>query len=209
MHSQKHSDHTERLVTQAVAGDPQALGELMSQYQERLVQVVNFRMDRRLRQRVDAADVVQDAFVEAAQRTDDYRATDDMPFFLWLRFLTLQKLAQLHRHHLGVQARDAGREVSIFRSPLPQATSAVLAAQLLGGLTSPSQAAMRSESKLKLEQALNEMDEIDREIVALRHFEQLSNSETAKLLNISPSAASNRYIRALKRLKSQMQSDHD
>ncbi len=204
MHCDQHSEQTERLVSLAIGGDPQALGQLMSKYQDRLLRVINFRIDRRLRRRVDAADVVQEAFVEAAQRTGDYDATHNIPFFLWLRYLALQKLAQLHRHHLGVQARDAAREVSIFQCATPQATSAILAAQLLGSLTSPSRAALRAESKLQMEQALNEMDEIDREIVALRHFEQLSNQETAELLNISQSAASNRYFRALKRLKSVM-----
>ncbi len=204
MHAKKHSDQTEQLVGQAVSGDPHALGELMSQYQPQLTNIVAFRMDRRLQSRVDAADVVQEAFIEAAQRLGDYQATTDMPFFLWLRFIALQKLMQLHRHHLGVKARDAGREISIFKNPVPQATSAVLAAQLLGGLTSPSHAAMRIETKLQMERALNEMDEIDREILALRHFEQLNNAETAKLLEISQSASSNRYIRALKRLKTVM-----
>jgi RNA polymerase sigma-70 factor (ECF subfamily) len=124
-----------------------------------------------------------------------------MPFFLWLRFLTSQKLLELHRHHLGAQARDAGREVSLHRGSLPGTSSAALAAQLLGHLTQPSQAAIRAEMKIRLQDALNSMDPLDREVLALRHFEHLSNAETAQTLGIGESAASKRYVRALRRLK--------
>ena len=182
--------------------DPIALGELMRKYQQRLERVVAFRMDRRLKSRIDAADVLQDAFVEATERLDDYRkCAEKMSFFLWLRFIVMQKLLQLHRHHLGVQARDAARDVAIFHKANPQMTSMVLAAQLLGKMTSPSHAAMREENKRKIEQALAEMEDIDREALALRHFEQLSIAETAQLLQINESAAANRYFRAIRRLK--------
>ena len=198
------TDQTELLEQQVIAQDnPHAIGELILRYQDRLERVVSFRMDSRLRSRVDAADILQEAFVEATQRIDDYKAcSDKMSFFLWLRFITLQKLQQLHRHHLGVKARDAGRDVGIFAPGKGQATSMILAAQLLGKMTSPSHAAMREEKKRKLEQALSEMEEIDREALALRHFEHLNNSETAQLLGLSETAASNRYIRAVRRLKS-------
>ena len=124
-----------------------------------------------------------------------------MPFFLWLRFLVGQRLAEQHRQHLGAQARDAGREVSLYRGAMPETTTAALAAQLLGRLTSPSQAAIRAERKIRLQEALNSMDPIDREVLALRHFEQLSNGETATVLGLDKSAASKRYARALIRLK--------
>ena len=129
----------------------------------------------------------------------------DMPFFLWLRFITVQKLLQMHRRHLGAQVRDAGREISIFAKPQPQATSAMLAAHLLGKNTSPSVAAMRAEQTSKVERVLNSMSEVDREILALRRFERLKNDEVAKLLNLSKTAASNRYIRALERLQKEIQ----
>lgn len=184
----------------------EAVGQLMQKYQDRLQRIVAFRMDRRLKARVDASDIVQETFFEAIRRLDDYKAcAEKMSFFLWLRFLVLQKLCQSHRHHLGVAARDANRDVSIHGRGLPQATSMVLAAQLLGNRTSPSMAAVRNERKQKLEQALGDMDEVDREVLALRHFEQLSNNETAGLLDLGETAASNRYVRALKRLKSMMQ----
>ena len=198
------NDDSEKLIEFAGQGDPHALGELLLQYRDRLTKIVTFRIDKRLKGRVDPADIVQDAFIEVTQRFNEYYQDRKMPFFLWLRFITVQKLIQVHRHHLGVKARDANREVSIFNGPMPQATSAVLAAQLMGKQTSPSMAAMRVESKMQLEHALNEMDEIDREVLAMRHFEQLNNSETARVLNISESAASNRYIRAIKRLQQVM-----
>jgi RNA polymerase sigma-70 factor (ECF subfamily) len=121
--------------------------------------------------------------------------------FLWLRLVTGERLLIIHRRHLGAQMRDAGQEVSLHRGPFPQATSASLAAQLLGRLTSPTQAAIRAEMQVRLQEALNSMDPLDREVLVLRHFEELSNNETAAVLGIRKSAASNRYVRALKRLK--------
>ena len=196
---------TKALLERADAGDPQALGELLELHRERLLQIVSFRMDARVKSRVDAADVVQDAFVEATHRVRQQQRDARLPIFLWLRLLTLQCLAIQHRRHLGAQARDAGRDVSIFAGPLPQATSAIIAAQLLGGLTSPSQAAIRMETRLAVEERLNQMDATDREVLVLRHFEKLSNQETARVLSLQPSAASNRFIRALKKLKTQLQ----
>ena len=124
-----------------------------------------------------------------------------MPFFLWLRFLTGQRLLRVHRQHLGAEMRDVGREVSLYRGALPAATSAALAAQLLGRDTRPSEAAVRAERSIRLQEALNSMDPLDREVLALRHFEQLSNSEAARVLGLQESAAAKRYVRALKRLR--------
>jgi RNA polymerase sigma-70 factor, ECF subfamily len=115
--------------------------------------------------------------------------------------VTGQKLTDVHRHHLGTKIRDAGREVSLYRGALPQASSVSLAAQLLGKLTSATQAAIRAEHKLLVQEALNGMDPLDREVLVLRHFEYLSNDETALVLGLKKGTASQRYIRALKRLK--------
>src|SRR5262249_20372267 len=124
-----------------------------------------------------------------------------LPFYLWLRMVTGRKLLALHRHHLGTHVRDAGREVSLHRGALPQASSVSLAAQLLGRYTTPSQAAVRAELQVRIQEALNRMEPLDREVLALRHFEQLSNFEAAQVLDISEAAASNRFVRALRRLK--------
>ena len=194
------------LLEKAKAGQPQALGELLQSCREQLLRIVKFRMDPRLRSRLDADDVIQDSFIEATQRFDDFVANQEMPFFLWLRFIAVQKLLQMHRRHLGAQARNANREISIFAKPQPHATSAMLAAHLLGKHTSPSVAAMRAEQTQRVERALNSMSETDREILALRRFERLKNDEVAQLLNLSRTAASNRYIRALERLQKEMKS---
>jgi RNA polymerase sigma-70 factor (ECF subfamily) len=124
-----------------------------------------------------------------------------MPFFLWLRFLTGQRLLRVHRQHLGAEKRDVGREVSLYRGALPEATSAALAAQLLGRDTRPSEAAIRAERQIRLQEALNSMDQIDREVLALRHFEHLTNGEVARVLGLQEAAAAKRYVRALKRLR--------
>jgi RNA polymerase sigma-70 factor (ECF subfamily) len=186
-------------------GNPQVLGRVWEQYRERLLRVVRLRMDRRLQGRLDASDVLQEAFVDFASRVEEYVRQPDMPFFLWLRFLTGQRLQLLHRQHLGAQMRDAGREVSLHRGAMPQATSVSLAAQLLGRFTSVTQAVQRAEMQVILQEAINSMDPIDREILALRHFEELSNEETAQVLGIKASAASTRHVRALKRLRQVLQ----
>ena len=163
--------------------------------------MVRLRLDPRLQGRIDPSDVIQEAYLEAAERLAEYVRDPKMPFFLWLRFLTGQKMLELRRHHLGTQARDASRELSIYQGAMPEASSACLAAQLLGKRTAPLEAAIRAEMKLRLQEALNSMEPMEREVLALRHFEQFSNAETAQLLGISESGASSRYLRALKRLK--------
>jgi RNA polymerase sigma-70 factor (ECF subfamily) len=180
---------------------PAGLGDLFQQHRERLRRMVRLRLDRRLRGRIDESDVIQEAYLEATERFDEYQKNPEVPPFIWLRFLTGQKLAQLHRRHLGTQGRSVSREVSLYRGAMPEATSAALAAQLVGQHTSPSEAAVRAELKLRVQEALNRMDEIDREVLALRHFEQLTNAEAAQVLDIDESAAYKRYVRALKRLK--------
>lgn len=163
--------------------------------------MVRLRMDPRLQGRVDAADVLQEAYIECAKRFGEYQKSSSMPLYLWVRFLTFQKLIDLHRHHLGTQLRDASQEVALYRGALPKASSVLLAAQLLGRLTSASHAAIRAETQLRVQDALNQMDPMDREVLILRHFEMLTNEETAQVLGLKKTAASNRYIRALKRLK--------
>jgi RNA polymerase sigma-70 factor (ECF subfamily) len=189
------------LLRRLRGGDRQALAALFARYRGRLKRMVSLRLDRRLQGRLDPSDVLQEAYLDADRRADEYAADPAMPFFLWLRFLTGQRLLALHRRHLGAKMRDAGQEVSLYRGALPAASSAALAARLLGKLTSPSQAAIKTELKLRVQDALNGMDALDREVLSLRHFEQLTNGETALMLGLSPAAACNRYVRALERLR--------
>ena len=184
-------------------GGQQALAQLFSQYQNRLKQMVRFRLDQRLWGRVDPADVLQESFIVTSRRLPDYLRDPAVPVFVWLRAMTAQALVDIHRRHLGVKMRNASLDVSMV-SPGGQATSLSLAARLVADLTSPSQAAIRQEMIQSLRAAFDSMDPIDREVLALRHFEELSNSEVAEILGLQKSAASNRYLRALKRLRTVM-----
>jgi RNA polymerase sigma-70 factor (ECF subfamily) len=196
-----NSSETDDLLRRAAAGDQESWGALLTRHADRLRRLVAFRLDQRLQGRIDPSDVIQDAYLEASKHLADYLRDPALPFFLWLRGIAGNKLRELHRHHLGAQMRDAGREVSLYRGTMPETTSAALAAQLLGHMTGPSEAAVRAEIKVRLQEALNSMEPLDREVLALRHFEQLSPPETAKVLGIKEKAAGMRYVRALRRLK--------
>jgi RNA polymerase sigma-70 factor (ECF subfamily) len=198
---ENNSAETVHLIERARAGDPDALNDIFTRHRERLRRMVEMRLDTRVQARLDASDVIQDAYVEATQRLEEYLRDPKLPLFLWLRLVVGERLMKLHRHHLGAQMRDAGREVSLYRGALPAASSAALAAQLLGKHTSPTQAVVRAERMLRLQEALNTLDPIDREVLSLRHFEELNRRETAQVLGIEEGAAAKRYIRALKRLK--------
>jgi RNA polymerase sigma-70 factor (ECF subfamily) len=192
------SSQTIRLVERAAAGDNEAREALFTCYRERLCRMVAVRLDRRAQARLDPSDVVQEACVEASCSLDDYLREPKMSFFLWLRAITGHKLLALMRRELGAEMRDARREVLLH----PQTNSAILADQLMDSITGPSTAAVREELKARLQQAIDALDALDREVLALRHFEQLTNAEAAQVLGIQPAAARKRHIRALKRLKS-------
>lgn len=194
------------LIRAARKGDDEALATLFERYRPRLFQMVRIRLHPRLQGRIDPSDVLQEAYLDIVEQFPNYvQKRSSMSPFIWLRLVTGQRLARIHRMHLGAEMRDAGREISIHRGAFPRATSISIAAQLLGRLTSVSQAVVRAEMRAKLQEAVNAMDEIDREIIALRHFEELTNREVAELLNLSKSATSNRYIRALARLQQILQ----
>jgi RNA polymerase sigma-70 factor, ECF subfamily len=189
------------LLRRLESGDERALTELFTRHRERLRRMIRLRLDRRLQGRIDVSDVLQDAYLEVARRAPEYLAQATLPPFLWLRLTTGQTLQALQRYHLKVHMRDAGQEVSLRRRGAPQANSARLAEMLLGRLTSPTRAARRAEMQLKVQELLNAMEPFDREVLALRHFEELSNGEVALVLGLTKTAASNRYMRALERLK--------
>jgi len=174
-------------------GDDSALGQLFEGHRARLLRMVTFRLDPRLLGRIDADDVLQEAFVDAQKRLQAFR-DDDKPFLVWIRWITQQTMIDLHRRHLGTRMRTAGKEVAA-----PQ--SGTMSGLFIGQITSPSRSMMREELRAKIEGALEDMDEIDREVLMLRHFEDLSNKDVAAVLGIQENAASNRYVRALGRLK--------
>jgi RNA polymerase sigma-70 factor, ECF subfamily len=196
-----NDSETLRLVEQAATGDDHAWAELIDQHRDRLKRMVAVRMDHRLQGRIDPSDVIQEACLAASKHIAAYAADPSMPFYLWLRWITGQRLTDQHRRHMGAQARGVDREVSLYHGAFPEASSEDLAAQFMGRISTPSQEAIRIEQKIALQNAFNELDPIDREILALRHFEQLSNGEAAAVLSIDKSAASKRYGRALRRLK--------
>jgi RNA polymerase sigma-70 factor (ECF subfamily) len=190
-----------RLLQRAREGDLAAVNDLFARHRDRLRRMVEVRLDWRLQARIDASDVIQDAFLDVARRLPDYLQNPTLPLFLWLRLVVAERLTALRRHHLGTHMRDAGREVPLQGGAMPAASSAALAAQLLGRHTSPTQAAVRAERILRVQEALNALEPIDREILSLRHCEQLSRAETAQVLGIQENTAAQRYVRALKRLK--------
>lgn len=190
------------LVNQVIRGDREALGRLFDHYRIRLWRIVHFRMDSRLAGRVDTDDVLQEAYLAAEQRLKHFLHDSPQGFFIWLRLLVNQTLIDVHRRHLGTQSRSANRDRSIHSGWTAASTSFSLSFHLLGHLTSPSQAAIRAELSEQLNIALASLGDLDREVLALRHFEELTNHETSQVLGLTEQAASARYVRAISRLKS-------
>lgn len=189
------------LVDQVIHGNRQALGRLFDHYRDRLWRIINFRIDQRLQGRVDPDDVLQESYLAAEQRIEHFLHDSPQGFFIWLRLICNQTLVDVHRRHLGTQARNAGRDRSLQSGWTSQSTSFSLSFRLLGHMTSPSQAALRAELSEQLHLALETMGTLDREVLALRHFEELTNSETARVLGLTEQAASARYVRAVSRLR--------
>jgi RNA polymerase sigma-70 factor, ECF subfamily len=194
-----------RLEARARQGDETALSELFRAQHGRLVRMIELRMDAGLKRRLDPADVVQEAWVEAVRRFEEWRPQVALPLHVWLRLITSQSLAQAQRRHLATNKRDAQREVS----PRPQranVSAANAADAFMASATSPTQAARRTELRALVLAALEDLEDIDREIVALRHFDGLTNEEAAAELSIEPAAASRRFLRALARLRPALRS---
>ncbi len=179
----------------------QALAEALLHERERLHRIVELRMDAKLSGRVDPGDVLQETFLEARKRLPRYLDNPSVPVFVWLRGVTLDTLIHIHRRHIEAQRRDVGHEVSIQATAAHASSAANLARSLLAGDTSPSNAVLREERHQMLERALLVLDEIDREVLTMRHFEQLSNDEVAQILGVKKAAASRRYTRALEHIR--------
>jgi len=184
--------------------DSASLANMFDQYRDQLQRLVAFHMDRRLSRRVDASDVVQQSFIEARSRLPHFVEQSSMPFSLWIRQITMQTLIDIHRRHFGVQKRDIRQEVSLQQA---DSSYSVLANKLVSNLSSPSSAVDRREKLDRIREAIDSMDEIDREVLVLRHFEEMSNKDIAELLGIGQPAASNRYLRALNRLREILMDD--
>ena len=182
------------------------LAEYFMKNRSRLHRMVAMRMDQRLAQRVDASDVLQEGFVDAAKRLNEFIDNPSMPLFIWIRFLVGQKLAAVHRWHFQTQKRDPRREELPASQKRPAVDSQVLAREFSASMTSPSQAVSRAEATEKMFRVLETLESMDREILVMRHFEELSNNEAASELGITKGTASKRYVRALARLNKAMSS---
>ena len=195
---------TSELTTQMRQGSKDALATIFASYRERLRRIIQFRIDSRITARVSDSDVLQDTYIAAAKRLTHFSQQTEMSAFLWLRLLVKQQLVDIHRQHLKAEKRDARKEMGLQPYQSSGQTSMALAVQLAGSITAASEVVAQAETIALLESSLNEMDETDREVIALRHFEELTNIETASVLNLQPSAASKRYLRAMSRLSKLM-----
>ncbi len=191
----------EQEYRERVRREPALFGEFVATFRARLLRMVDFRMDERLRQRLDASDVVQEACAEAVERLPEWIAAEQMPLHLWLRLLAVQKLRQLRRFHVDTKRRDAGREVPLEEEATASTSERLVDAIVESGVLSPSGVAVRAEARARLHAALDTMKPEDREVLALRHFEQLDNVDVAQILRITESGASQRYLRAARRLR--------
>lgn len=182
-------------------GDKSHFAELFTSHRPRLWQIVHFRLNEQVRGRVDPDDVVQEVFIDAEKRLQHFIEGDFPSLFLWLRLVASQTLKNIHRTHLGTELRSVFRETSEGLVDFGGNTSLCLSHRFVAHLTSPSQAVMKSELIAQVREAIESMSNVDREIVALRHFEELTNQEVAFELGITQKAASIRYMRALERLR--------
>jgi RNA polymerase sigma-70 factor (subfamily 1) len=200
----QNSEADREVIATLKSGSEEAFADFFFSHQERLLRIVKFRLDFRLGGRISASDVLQESYVRAAARLAGYLENPDFPPFVWLRMQVNQQITDLHRKHLGAEKRDARREYNLngnAQAGPMDPTSMALAAHLVAQQTSPSRVVQRYEEIAALEASLNTINAVDREVIALRHFEELSSQETAQVLGIEPAAASKRYVRALQRLK--------
>lgn len=194
-------EQTKQLLDDAKAGDASAIDRLLAEFREPLRQVVHLRMDQALAKRVDASDIVQDVLLEANQRLREYLQAPNMPFHLWLRHLAQDRIIDTHRRHRVAQRRSIDREQAMEAPGWTDESSVQLIAQLVDGEKTPASAAIQHELQRRLNEALAQLDEADRDIILMRHHEQLSNQEVAAALELSEAAASMRYLRALRKLR--------
>jgi RNA polymerase sigma-70 factor (ECF subfamily) len=195
-----NSDETQQLLIHAGKGASDAVNQLLDRHRDALRNMIRSRMDQKLSRRVDASDVVQDVMLEASQRLEDYIRDPKMPFGLWLRQMAQDRIIDLHRRHRVARRRSLDREQQA--GALNQDKSSLeLVAQLRDPELTPAAASLRRELHERFVEAIDQLEEEDREILLMRHFEQLSNSEAAELLGLSQPAAGMRHLRALRRLR--------
>jgi RNA polymerase sigma-70 factor (ECF subfamily) len=203
------SDQTQELLSGARGGDADAVNKLLEKHREALRRMIDMRLDRRIRQRVDASDVVQEVLVDAHRRINDYLSNPAMPFHLWLRQMAQDRLIDAHRRHRDAARRSLDREQPLVIAGTDDRSTIELAAQLWDRELTPAAAATVRELQQRFAAAVEQLEDQDREVVLMRHFEQLSNSEVAEALGLTPPAASMRYLRAMRRLRELLDVDSD
>jgi RNA polymerase sigma-70 factor (ECF subfamily) len=200
--------NTEELLAAARTGDSGAVNQLLERHRKAIRQMIDLRMDRMIKRRVDASDIVQEVMIEANRRLEEFLKNPAMPFHLWLRQMAKDRLIDAHRRHRGAGRRSMDREQPLVAAAGGE-SSVDLIAQIRDSDLTPAAAATWRELQLRFQQACEQLDELDQEVVLLRHFEHLSNSEAATVLRLSPQAASMRYLRAMRRLRQLMDGTAD
>ena len=200
-------DLTQDLLKDVENGDPSAVNRLLDRHREAVRRMVQMRLDQAVARRVDASDVVQDVLLEASQRLSDYIRSPSMPFHLWLRQLAKDRIIDMHRRHRAAQRRSVDREQNMSSFASDDQSAADLTALLRDAELTPAASALRKEMEERFVLALDQLDESDREIVIMRHFEHLGNGEVAEALGLSAPAAGMRYLRAIRRLRELLGTD--
>ncbi|MBI2826576.1 MAG: sigma-70 family RNA polymerase sigma factor [Planctomycetia bacterium] len=195
------SSETQELLAGARGGDAEARNRLLERHREALRRLVGLRLDRALQRRLDASDIVQDVLVEANRRLTDYLRAAKMPFHAWLRHLARDRLIDAHRRHRGAARRSLDREQPLVPPAFADQSAVDLAALVRDRQLTPAAAATHHELEVRFQAALETLDDTDREVILMRHFEQLSNQQTAQALELSEAAAGMRYLRAMRRLR--------
>jgi len=199
--------HVQSLLDRARAGQSDAIEQLLADCREPLHRAIDLRLDPQLARREDASDIVQKVMLDAHRRLPDYLKDPKMPFSLWLRHIAKDRIIDAHRRHRQADRRSIDREQPQHAPAWVEESSVMLISQLADRELTPASAAIRQELQQRLQQVLSEMDELDREVILMRYFEQLSNQEVAEALGLTEAAASMRHLRALRRLKDAFSAD--
>lgn len=197
-------DKTEQLIEKARSGDPEARDRLLMRHRDALRRMIEMRLDRKIQRRVDASDIVQEVLVDANRRLTDYLADPKMPFHLWLRHMAKDRIIDAHRRHRVSSKRSVDREQNLAIGFNMDQSSVDLAAQICDTEATPGAAATMEELQRRFQAAIELMDPADREVIIMRHFEQLTNQDVAAALDLSAAAASMRYLRAMRRLRTML-----
>ena len=195
------NEKTEELLDGAKAGDADAVERLLDRHRIAIHRLIEMRLDRRIQQRVDASDIVQEVMIEANRRLKTYLESPSLPFHLWLRQMAKDRIIDAHRRHRGSVKRSVDREQGMVAPAVTDRSTIEFVAQLCDQEMTPAAAATMHELQKRFTAAIDQLDEGDREIVVMRHFEQLSNQDVANALGLSQPAASMRYLRAIRRLR--------